>query len=28
LPSDVAVPAILTWRIAIFGNDLYIVKSQ
>jgi hypothetical protein len=27
LPFDVAVPAILTWRITIFGNDLYIVKS-
>jgi hypothetical protein len=27
LPSNVAVPTILTWRIAIFGNDLYIAKS-
>jgi hypothetical protein len=27
LPSNVAVLAILTWRIAIFGNDSYIVKS-
>jgi hypothetical protein len=27
LASDVAVSAILTWRIAILGNDLYIVKS-